>query len=361
MAEKSESNSVGQWNETRIEPGESADVTLAIGESYSGITVEIPIHVRRGKLDGPTVFVTAALHGDEINGTGAVRSLIQDESFCPTRGSIILVPVLNLLGFDRHSRYLPDRRDLNRSFPGTKSGSLASRMAARIFDEIVRRSDYGIDLHTAAVRRTNYPNVRGDMSNAMVKEIAKAFGCELVMNSKGPKGAFRREACQSGCPSIIMEGGEVWKVEPGIVQTAVRGIRNVLKSLNMLDGKVEKPNIQVIIERSKWIRASRGGFLQFYVSPGAIVEKDQPLVSNTTLLGKEQNTVVAPFDAVVIGMTTLPAVSPGEPICNLGRLPKSVKARQLIAQRSFQGELAEQVSEELASNVMVVDSCENQE
>lgn len=355
MADSKDSKSVGQWNSTTIEPGSAADVTLAIGESYSGITVEIPIHVRRGVKDGPTVFITAALHGDEINGTGAIRSLIQDETFYPLCGAVILVPVLNMLGFDRHSRYLPDRRDLNRAFPGTKSGSLASRMAARIFEEIVQRSDIGIDLHTAAVRRTNYPNVRGDLKNEKVKSIAKAFGCELIMDSSGPKGALRREACRNGCPTIIMEGGEVWKVEPGIVHTAIRGIKNVLKSLDMLEGKLEKPKLQFTIERSKWLRASRGGFLQFYVSPGAIVEKDQPLASNTTLLGKEQNTVVAPFDAVVIGMTTLPAVSPGEPICNLGRLPKSVKARQLIEQRSFQGELAEQVSEELATNVLVVE------
>lgn len=356
MAQTKSSKSVGLWNSTKIEPGEAADVTLAIGESYSGITLEIPIHVRRGPLDGPVVFVTAALHGDEINGTGAVRTLIQDESFYPLRGSVILVPVLNLLGFDRHSRYLPDRRDLNRSFPGSKNGSLASRMAMRIFEEIVRRSDFGIDLHTAAVRRTNYPNVRGDMSNPKVKKLAMAFGCELNVSSKGPIGSLRRESCANGCPTIIMEGGEVWKVEPGIMHTAVRGIKNVLIKLDMLKGEIQTPDLQLTIERSKWLRATRGGFLQFHVRPGAIVEKDQPLVSNTTLLGKEQHVAVSPFDAVVIGMTTLPAVSPGEPICNLGRLPKSVEVKQLMQRRAFKGDLAEQVSDELASNMMIVES-----
>ncbi|MCA9020475.1 MAG: succinylglutamate desuccinylase/aspartoacylase family protein, partial [Planctomycetaceae bacterium] len=139
---------IDQWNGESIPAGQSRDVKLAVSESYSSMNVKIPIHIRRAEEDGPVVFVTAALHGDEINGTGAIRELIQDVDFHLLRGSVILVPVLNILAFDRHSRYLPDRRDLNRSFPGSSNGSLASRMARIIFDEIVSRCDYGIDLHT---------------------------------------------------------------------------------------------------------------------------------------------------------------------------------------------------------------------
>ena len=156
---------IDKWNGESIPLGASRDVKLTVSESYSSMSVRIPIHIRRAKQDGPVVFVTAALHGDEINGTGAVRQLVQDPDFELIRGSMIFVPVLNLLAFDRHSRYLPDRRDLNRSFPGSESGSLAGRMARTIFEEIVSRCDYGIDLHTASVRRTNYPNVRGDLSD----------------------------------------------------------------------------------------------------------------------------------------------------------------------------------------------------
>ena len=183
-----------------VPPGASRDVTLAVSESYSGLTVQIPIQIRRAEQDGPVVFVTAALHGDELNGTGAIRQLIQDSNLRLLRGSVILVPVLNLLAFDRHSRYLPDRRDLNRSFPGSRTGSLASRMARTIFEEIVARCNYGIDLHTAAVRRTNYPNVRGDLTDPKVRRLAESFGCEIIVNGKGPKGAFRREASADGCP-----------------------------------------------------------------------------------------------------------------------------------------------------------------
>ena len=359
MVKKRKRKPISPWFGEEIPPGESRDVTLAVSESYSSMTVRIPIHIRRAKEDGPVVFVSAALHGDEINGTGAVRQLIQDDDFRPLRGSVILIPVLNLLAFDRHSRYLPDRRDLNRSFPGSPRGSLASRMARIIFDEIVSRSDYGIDLHTAAVNRTNYPNVRGDLSNPVIRRLAESFGSEIVVNGKGPKGAFRPEASARGCPTIIMEGGEVWKVEPAIVESATRGIRNVLRGLGMLEGKHESPPYQIVIQESKWMRADRGGFMRFHIQPGDIVDKGQPLATNTTLLGREQNTVHAPFDAVVIGMISLPAISPGEPICNLGKLPDGQTPSELRRRRSAEDGLEQRLSEELASNVLVVDPSEN--
>jgi len=358
MTNKANRRSIETWNQLPIEKGSSRDVKLAISESYSGMTVQVPIRISRAMKDGPVVFVTAALHGDEINGTGAVRQLIQDDELKLTRGALILVPVLNLLAFDRHSRYLPDRRDLNRSFPGSTTGSLAGRMARSIFDEIVSRSDYGIDLHTASVRRTNYPNVRGDLTIPDVRRMADAFGAEIILNGKGPKGAFRREASSAGCPTIIMEGGEVWKVEPSIVESAVRGVKNVLKSLEMLGGELESPDYQVVVEKSKWIRANHGGFLQFHVQPGEVIEKDQPIATNTTLLGHEHHTLVAPFNSVIIGMTTLPSVSPGEPICNLGKLPKNINPKELRRLRSKEAGLEERLTEQLASNVLVVEPTE---
>lgn len=355
MKKKRNKKPIDNWFGEIIPAGSFRDVNLAVSESYSSMTVTIQLHIRRAAVDGPVVFVTAALHGDEINGTGAVRQLIQEDDFKPLRGTIVLVPVLNLLAFDRHSRYLPDRRDLNRSFPGSAEGSLASRMANTIFNEIITRCDYGIDLHTASVRRTNYPNVRGDLSRPEVRWLAESFGSEIILNGKGPKGSFRREACRAGCPTIIMEGGEVWKVEPGIVENAVRGIKNVLRGLEMLDGEIESPDYQVVIEKSKWIRADRGGFLEFHVKPGDIIGKNQPLATNTTLLGRDQSTLHAPFNAVVIGMTSLPAISPGEPICYLGKLPSTQRPSELRRLRHEENGLEKRVSEELSSNVLVVE------
>jgi len=234
-------------------------------------------------------------------------------------------------------------------------------MARIIFDEIVARCDYGIDLHTASIRRTNYPNVRGDLDDPAVRRLAEAFGSEIILNGIGPQGAFRREACQAGCPTIIMEGGEVSKVEPSIVETATRGVKNVLRHLDMFGGAAETPAYQLIIEKSKWIRADRGGFMQFHIKPGDIVEKGQPLATNTTLLGYEQSMLHAPFDAIVIGMTSLPAISPGEPLCNLGKLTAGHKPSDLRQQRSEEDGLEQRVSEELASNVLVVESSEEME
>ncbi len=346
---------IGDWNGQMIGPGQSKDIFLAVTESYSGMTINIPVHVRRAKEDGPVVFVTAALHGDEINGTGAIRQLVQDDTLELARGSVILVPVLNILAFDRHSRYLPDRRDLNRAFPGSADGSLAARMANTVFEEIVVRSNYGIDLHTAAIRRTNYPNVRGDLSHPEVKRIAEAFGCEIIMDGKGPAKSLRREACIAGCHTIVMEAGEVFKVEPGIVEASNRGIKNVLCELDMLETAPESPDYQVVVKKSKWIRAEKGGFLEFHVKPGEVVEEGQALTTNTNLLGRDRYTVYAPYNSIVIGMTTLPAISPGDPICNLGRLPTKIKPSELRKLRVKEHGLEERVVEELSSNLLIVE------
>lgn len=355
MTDREPRKSIDEFCGAGVPPGEVRDLKLAVSESYSSMTVEIPVQVRRAAEPGPVVFVSAALHGDEINGTGAVRELIRDDEVQLKRGSLILVPVLNILAFDRHSRYLPDRRDLNRSFPGTRSGSLASRMARTIFKELVACADFGIDLHTAAVRRTNYPNVRADLSKPDVRRLAEAFGSEITIDSKGPTGSLRRSATRDGCPTIVMEGGEVWKVEPDIVASAVHGVKNALRGLDMLDGDSEHPTYRVTIKKSKWIRAEKGGFLSFHVKPGDLVEQDQPLATNTTLLGEERSVLLAPFNAVVIGMTTLPAVSPGEPVCNLGALPADTNPDAIRRQRSQEDGLEERVSEALASNLLVVD------
>lgn len=358
MARKTARKPISEWFGKQIPAGESRNVTLAFGEDYSSSSVRIPIQVRRAKEDGPVVFVTGALHGDEINGTGAVRQLIQDPELTLLRGSVVLVPVLNMLAFERHSRYLPDRRDLNRSFPGSARGSLASRMARVIMDELVSRCDYGIDLHTASVNRSNYPNVRADMANPQVRKIARAFGSELILDVRGGAGTLRRQACRTGCPTILMEGGEVFKVEPGVVESATRGVKNILRHLGMLGGEAVSPDYQIVIEKSRWIRADLGGFLQFHISPGDIVNKGQPLATNTTLLGKERNILVAPFDAVVLGMTSLPAITPGEPICNLGRLPAGCSPEDLQRQRKRENGLEQRLNEDLSSGIMVVDAPE---
>jgi predicted deacylase len=297
--------------------GESADLSLPIAQSYSGADVGVPVRVWRAPEPGPTVFVTGVVHGDELNGAGIVREIMLRPAFELLRGSLLLVPVVNILGFERHSRYLPDRRDLNRSFPGGPSGSLASRLAHAVFTEVISQSDFGVDLHTAALRRTNFPNVRGDLRLPEVRRLAEAFGCEVIINTRGQPRTLRRSACDAGVPTIILEAGTVWRVEPSVLEWGVRGIRNVLIELGMAAGEPVRPAYQAIVRRKTWVRARAGGFLEFHVGPGDLVEAGQAIATCTSLRGERLDVLEAPMDSVVLGMTMLPAATPGDPVCHL--------------------------------------------
>ncbi|MCO8120126.1 succinylglutamate desuccinylase/aspartoacylase family protein [Stieleria sp. TO1_6] len=348
------SNDSSDWFGHQVAPGQSVSSELVVSESYSSRNVAIPIGIRRGLKPGPTVFVTAALHGDEINGTGTIRAMLSDSSWELKAGTLLMVPVLNVLGFERHSRYLPDRRDLNRCFPGTAEGSMASRLAKVIFDDLIKRCDFGIDLHTAAVRRTNFPNARADLGNPECKRLAEAFGAGIILHGKGPKGSLRREATALGCPTIVVEGGEVWKVESSVVDCMLRGVFNVLKELQMMDGKPDTPENQAVIRQTKWVRAERGGFMSMHVAPGDSVVKGQAIASNSNLLTEEQSRLESPFSGIVIGMTTLPAVQPGEPVVHLGRLANSKIARR-HEEHVATDEIQRTALEHLATNIQVTE------
>jgi len=317
-----------EWFGRRIEPGEPVRLLMSLSETFSGEQMRVPVYIWRGEAEGPTVFVTGAVHGDEINGTGAIRHILRERPFEMEGGTLVLVPVVNLPGFERHTRYLPDRRDLNRSFPGTRGGSFASRVAHAVFDQVVRRCDYGIDLHTAAVRRTNFPNVRADMGDPALAAFARAFGAGLIVSGTGPEGSLRASACAIGVPTLILESGEVWKVESGYIEYATRGIVNCLRFLGMVAGTVEEPAYRVEVDATSWIRASHGGFLEFHVSPGTIVEAGEAIATNTTLAGQDLDVLRAPRDGIVLGMTTIPSVSPGDPVCHLA-FPKRSALRKL--------------------------------
>lgn len=337
----------------RVRLGERRDINLSISQSYAGQPVVMPITVWRAPEPGPTVFVTAAVHGDELNGTGVVRALILDPPFELASGTLVLVPVVNILGFERHMRYLPDRRDLNRAFPGSAEGSLARRIAHAIFHEVICRCDCGIDLHTAAVRRTNFPNVRADLNDPAVTRLALAFGGELVVNGRGPQGSLRRAACRAGCPTIMLEAGEVWKIEPAVSEYGVRGVRNVLIELGMIKGRPHVPAYQVQIDQTTWLRAEEGGILQFHVAPGDVVTARQPIATNSNLHGKDQHVLRSPADGVILGMTTLPAVSPGEPVCHLAIPRDGVAAIRQAQAEAKTGSLYRRLRRDLSTNVAV--------
>ena len=340
-----------------IKPGQTRSVRLAISQTYTGEKTSIPLQIVRAKKTGPCVFVTAAIHGDEINGTGIVHDFLFSQKLKLLMGTVIFVPVVNVLGFEGHQRYLPDRRDLNRCFPGSAGGSMASRIAHIFMKEVVEKCDYGIDLHTAAYQRTNYPNVRADLSRPEVRRLAKVFGCALVVDGKGPVGSLRREATRMGCPTIILEAGEPWKIEPSVLAIGQQGIRNVLIDLGMLPGELSQPPFQASIRKTTWLRAKVGGIMKFHVSPGDFVEEGQPIVTNYSILGREQNAIISPACGIILGMTTMPAVKPGEPICHLAKLSKSqVATYQRRLGAAARKDPHQVVQRALATNVDVVEA-----
>jgi uncharacterized protein len=352
------SKTVGLWGEHEIAPGERKRFELEIGKSFSGANIKLPLMVWRALEPGPTLAITAALHGDEINGTGAIRDLIQDPPFELKCGALILVPVINIMGFERHSRYMPDRRDLNRCFPGNSKGSLSARLARLIFDEVIGRSDYLLDLHTAAVRRTNFPNVRADCDNVDCERLAKSFGCEVIVNGVGPDGSLRKAAVAAGCPTIVVEAGEVWKVEPAVQDLTTRGVLNVLTELGMIESTAyEAPPHQIVVEETRWIRSESGGFLHFHVAPGEAVTKGQAVASSTSLLGKENEVIRSPHDGLVMGMTTMPAVGPGDPVVHVALHATKRLQRKMEASIDGleEGTIETDIRSQLATNITVTE------
>ncbi len=337
----------------RIALGESRDLSLAVTQSFSGTDVSIPLRVVRGAEPGPVLLLTAAVHGDELNGTGIIREIILTPPCELTAGTLVLVPVVNILGYERNTRYVPDRRDLNRCFPGAVDGSLASRMAYAVFHGLVMRCDYLIDLHTAAVGRTNFPNIRADLSIPEARRIARAFGCPLVVDRPGTRGTLRRAANLASRPAIVLEAGEVSKVEPAVVEMGLRGVRNVLIELDMAVGERVPPAYQARVDRSIWLRSDAGGLLRFHAAPGEVVEKDQPVATCTTLLGAESGIVRAPEDGVIMGLTTLPSVKPGDPVCHLGIPRRGIATIRRALRRLPDESLHERMLGDLASSVVI--------
>ncbi|MDH3227767.1 MAG: succinylglutamate desuccinylase/aspartoacylase family protein [Thermoleophilia bacterium] len=336
--------------------GETWDLYLDLTQAYSGEDVQLPVRVVRAAKAGPTLLLTAAVHGDEINGTGVIRELILNPPFELARGTLVLVPVVNIPGFERRTRYMPDRRDLNRCFPGLEDGSLSSRIAHTVFEQIVRSCDYCIDFHTAAVHRTNFPNVRGDLGNTDVRRIAEAFGASLLLDSKGLPKTLRSAATDAGCATIVIEAGEVWKVEPAIVEFGVRGVSNVLGELEMIEWKRTHPPYRAHIDRRRWLRSDAGGMLRFHARPGDVLEQGQPIASCLTLLGEERGTVVAPEDGIVVGSTTLPAVKPGDPVCHFGSARGGIKPILAALKKVSQESLHERLRGDLGSSITLEES-----
>jgi predicted deacylase len=307
-----------------VRRGAVEQILLKVSEYYTATPVNVPVTVIRGTRRGPVVFLTAAIHGDELNGVEIVRRIMTGVVPEQLRGTLICAPVVNRMGFLNHTRYLPGRRDLNRCFPGRPDGSTAARIAHALFSEIVLRSKHGIDLHTASLGRTNLPHVRADMSQSGVRRIARAFGTEIIVDTPGVRRSLRAAATRAGVPTIIFEAGETFRFQRNMVTRGVSGVRNVLVTLRMLEGTRKQPRFRVVVKRSEWVRSTRGGIGDILVRPGEIVYEGDRIASITNPLGREVSLVRAPLTGLVIGITTVPMVNPGDPICHVAKLEKTL-------------------------------------
>jgi predicted deacylase len=300
-----------------IRRGQSRDIALEVSQTSLGVPISLLVRVVRATKTGPVMFVCGAVHGDELNGTAAIRDLMLRDLRL-VRGTVILVPVLNVFGFDRHTRYLPDRRDLNRCFPGHPGGNMAFRLAHTFHEQVIQHSDYGIDLHTATQGRINFPHVRGDLGDLGVRKLARCFGCQLVLDRKAHQMSVRQVATESGCSTINFEAGEALRISRPDVELGVRGVLNALAGLGMTESKPRGALPMIVVRESVWARAQAGGLLRFSVRPGDIVEQGARLASCDSFFRRSGPPVRAPVAGVVLGMGTLPVARPGVPVCHIG-------------------------------------------
>jgi len=294
-----------------VPPGQTARLTWSASEVFEGITTATPVLVVNGKREGPVLCLTAAIHGDELNGIEMVRRILHELEPDELSGAVIGVPIVNLQGFRRGSRYLPDRRDLNRYFPGNPEGSSAARIAYSLFEEIIRRCDVLVDLHTGSFFRTNLPQLRADLRYRRVREMTEGFGGMVVLHSEGAPGTLRRAATDAGIPAVTLEAGEPLRLQSSKVSEGVDGVFALLSATDMIRRiQLLRPPEPVFYE-STWVRADYGGILFSVVRLGQLVDSGDVLGTVTDPITNEQNLVYASSRGRVLGMALNQVVMPG--------------------------------------------------
>lgn len=323
-----------------INLGERMTIELPVTDLYTHTTLKMPVQVVRGNKPGPTLFISAAIHGDEINGVEIVRRVLEYKGLEKLRGTLIAVPIVNVQGFLAHSRYTPDRRDLNRSFPGSSTGSVASRLANLFVNEIVLNSDCGIDLHTAAIHRDNLPQIRAHLDSPETERLAKAFGAPVIMNSNLRDGSLRYFAAEEGIPMLLYEAGEALRFDESSIRVGARGVLNVMRELKMLrPSRAKHPPSTVRANSSHWMRADRSGILRATVGLGTYVGEGQELGRISDPFGIQEQIVRAKCAGVLIGRTNLPLVNEGDAVFHIARVGDELEAIESI--ESIQRETTE--------------------
>lgn len=326
-----------------IRPGQRRVIELAIPDLYTHSNLSIPIQVVYGRQEGPRLLVCAALHGDEINGVEIIRRLLNLKILDRIRGALIAVPVVNVYGFINQSRYLPDRRDLNRSFPGSETGSMAARLAYTFLTKIVANCTHGIDLHTGAIHRENLPQVRAYLdsdTDADTERMARAFRAPVILHAGLVEGSMRQSLKKMNIPVIVYEAGEALRFNEVAIRAGVRGIVAVMRELGMVTGLHHKENRPIdapVVRTSTWVRAPQSGILRTITSLGSKVEKDEIMGIVADPFGEREEEIRAPFAGLVIGRTNIPLVNAGEALFHVARFKSPGAAAEAV--ETFQQEL----------------------
>jgi uncharacterized protein len=321
-----------QLGEYKIEAGTRQTVDLPVSTLSDHTPVSMSVHVIHGKKPGPTLFVSAAIHGDEVIGVEVVRRLLRTNGLNKLRGTLLAIPIVNSFGFMNHSRYLPDRRDLNRSFPGSPKGSLAARLADIFMEEIVARSDVGIDLHSASFHRTNLPQIRLTPSKPETMALAKAFSAPLILTSKIRPNSLRQAAQEKGVDILVYEAGEGLRFDEMAARVGTAGIIQVMRHLEMLPAKSSaKAKVKPILSSSSsWVRAPAGGLLRMFKSAGEEVKKGDVLGVVSDPFGETETEVIADAEGLIIGRTNLPVINEGDGLVHIAKINRKIDATATI-------------------------------
>jgi predicted deacylase len=307
-------------NTTEIAAGSYKRVKLRVGYLPSGTEINIYAHVYRGKEEGPVMLLMAGVHGDEINGVESIRRLVEAEYFKQIKkGSIIVVPLLNVFGFINFSRDVPDGKDVNRSFPGNNRGSLASRVARKLTKSILPLVDFGIDLHTGGDSRYNHPQIRFTRTDEKARELAEVFNAPFTIPKVRIPKSLRKVAGDMGIPVIVFEGGESKRLDGLSIDTAIQGIQNVMDHYNMFGEKTDsKKQASVLIQKTRWIRAAEAGMFIWSKHSGMKVKKGEILGVIKDVQGGRSIDVLARMDAYIIGHNNAPVVNSGDALFHIG-------------------------------------------
>jgi hypothetical protein len=305
-------------SDNEILPGETKRIDVNIAKLPSHSSIDVSITVSRSENDGPVLLLSGGLHGDEINGIEIVRRLIEKQLNVPARGTTICIPIINIYGFIHFSRYVPDGKDVNRSFPGSKNGSLASRVAHYLMKEIIPKIDYGIDFHTGGADRTNYPQVRGMLTDPGVNGLAEAFKAPFTLHSKYRDKSLRKAASRLGKKILVYEGGESSRFDEWAIQNGIEGTKRVMHWLNMAHDSAPPDYKCYRLSRTSWIRAKLSGMFQANVNYGEEVKKNQVIGYLTDPFGDFKVPVRSTYAAYVIGLNNNPIVHQGDALFNLG-------------------------------------------